>query len=330
MNNILNAYHHKKEICIAVCMFLIICTESTFSQGNHASMGYIKTNDIASVKWQAAVRNSLFKALRLEQLVQNRHSVPLNPVVLSTKNKGAYIMKKIEFNSTPERRIKVIVTIPVNKSGKLPAVVCLHGHGGTEKIVYDKSSIYKGFADVLASNGFITIAPMVSQHEVYEKDMLLMGERIFDCIRSVDFLTSLPETDTSRIGCGGLSLGGEIAMWLGAMDTRIKATVSAGFLTMMDHLEHNHCMCWKFDGLRELVDFPDIYSLVAPRALMCQNGIKEPETQFNVPLARTTFTKIQPIFSALNRPENILLDVHSGEHEVDAPALIWFFKKHLN
>jgi esterase/lipase len=135
--------------------------------------------------------------------------------------------------------------------------------------------------------------------------------------------------DASRIGCAGLSLGGEMAMWLGAMDERIAATVSAGFLTTMDHMEQNHCMCWKFDGLRELVDFADIYSLTAPRPLQCQNGLREPENQFYVPLARGAMKEIQAIYNDTGKPENITLDVHDEGHVIDLPALLSFLDKHL-
>ena len=73
----------------------------------------------------------------------------------------------------------------------------------------------------------------VGQHEVCEEGRLLMGERLWDCRRAVDWFTSHPRVDAARIGCAGLSLGGEMAMWLGAMDLRIAAEVSAGFLTTM-------------------------------------------------------------------------------------------------
>lgn len=53
-----------------------------------------------------------------------------------------------------------------------------------------------------------------------------MAERLWDLMRCVDYLQSMPQVDDSRIGCAGLSLGGEMAMWLGAMDERIAATVS--------------------------------------------------------------------------------------------------------
>ena len=149
-------------------------------------------------------------------------------------------------------------------------------------------------------------------------------------MRCVDYIESLSGVDRTRIGCAGLSLGGEMAMWLGAMDERIVATVSAGFLTTMDHMEQNHCMCWKFPGLRELVDFADIYALTAPRPLQCQNGLREPQSQFYVPLARQAMEEIRTIYRDMTRPENVTLDVHDEGHVIDLPALLYFFATHLH
>ena len=114
-------------------------------------------------------------------------------------------------------------------------------------------------------------------------------------------------------------------MWLGAMDTRITAEVSAGFLTTMDQMEQNHCMCWKFGGLRQLVDYADIYALTAPRALQCQNGEQESETQFFVPLARRAMTEIEPAYRDLRATDRLSLHVHPGAHEIDLTALLEFF-----
>ena len=118
-------------------------------------------------------------------------------------------------------------------------------------------------------------------------------------------------------------------MWLGAMDQRMTASISAGFLTVMDHMEQNHCMCWKFPGLRELVDFADIYSLTAPRALLCQNGLKEPPSQFPVSIAREALREIEPIYQDFGQPENLELVAHEGGHVFDVPSLLAFFQKHL-
>ena len=294
-----------------------------------------------AVAWQTDLRAELFRRLKMDDLIAGRDLIPLNPKELAHAVRKTYHVKEIEINSTLGRRIRIIVTVPRTKHNLVPAVVCIGGHGSNLYSPYDpqtiapdgsrakSDAIYKGFGTVLASVGYVTISTTVSQHKVYEKNRLLMGERLWDLIRCLDYLCSMPEVDHSRIGCAGLSLGGEMAMWLGAMDERIEATVSAGFLTTMDHIEQNHCMCWKFEGLRELVDFADIYSLIAPRPLQCQNGLLEPASHFYVPLARQAMEEIRIIYKDLGRPENVVLDVHKEGHVIDLPGLIYFFEKYL-
>jgi hypothetical protein len=291
--------------------------------------------------WQGQVRAKLESLLKIDDLIQARHSIPLKPKRISLVNRGPYQVEELDINSTPGRRIRIIVTTPNTQDGSCPAVLCIGGHGSSRNSPYSQDTvpkedararadrIYKGFGTALAEAGYVTISTLVSQHEIYEDGRLLMGERLWDLMCCVDYLESLSHVDKMRIGCAGLSLGGEMAMWLGAMDQRITATVSAGFLTCMDHMEQNHCMCWKFPGLRKLVDFADLYALTAPRALQCQNGIQEPQSQFYVPLARQALEEIRPIYRDMKRPENIVLDVHPGAHEIDLPALMYFCNKHL-
>jgi hypothetical protein len=129
------------------------------------------------------------------------------------------------------------------------------------------------------------------------------------------------------MGCAGLSLGGEMAMWLGALDVRMARVVSSGFLTTMDQMEVNHCMCWKFPGLRELVGYTDIYSLTAPRRLQCQNGLREGCRDFWVPLAKHAMGEIQEIYTDLGKPGHAALVVHPGGHEIALPALLETFEQ---
>ena len=119
-------------------------------------------------------------------------------------------------------------------------------------------------------------------------------------------------------------------MWLAAMDGRMAGAVSAGFLTRMDQMEQKHCLCWKFDGLRELVDFADIYSLVAPRPLLCQNGLKEPPTQFPVSVAADALREISLIYADFGRPENATLVAHPEGHVIHLASLLAFFDEHLH
>jgi hypothetical protein len=323
-----------------VIAFACLCNVA-LGAANQRSAKYTPGSAATASAWQKDVRAKLFELLKLRDLVQVERSIPLNPKVLTSADRQTYRVRETEINSTWHRRIRIVVTTPTSNNGPFPAVVCIGGHGSNLYSPYSLETIagegerakgdaiYKGFGTVLAEMGYVTISTTVSQHEVYEERRLLMGERLWDLMRCVDYLWFMPEADRSRIGCAGLSLGGEMAMWLGAMDERIAATVSAGFLTTMDHMEQNHCMCWKFEGLRELVDYADIYSLIAPRPLQCQNGILEPPRQFYVPLARQAMEDVRLAYKDLGRPENVVLDVHDEGHVIDLPGLVYFLEKHL-
>ena len=313
----------------SIAIFVCLGDVAPAQQPQLRSMQYSKGSAAAAERWQREVRSRLVELMKLDDLVNDRPQIALDPRVIGVEQFDAYRQQEVEINATSQRRIRVLATVPKNVDGPWPAVVCIHGHGGNRRIVYDKRSVYKGFAAELAARGYATASVNVGQHEVYEQGRTLMGERLWDVMRCVDYLAALPGVDAGRIGCGGLSLGGEMAMWLGGIDTRMAATVSSGFLTRMDQMEHNHCMCWKFDGLRELVDFADIYALTAPRALLCQNGVKEPASQFPPSIAREAMAEVRQAYVDTGKADNVALRVHDGGHEIDLPNLLAFFDRHL-
>jgi hypothetical protein len=55
---------------------------------------------------------------------------------------------------------------------------------------------------------------------------LIMGKLVFDTMRGVDFLESLPWVDSDRMGVAGLSLGGAKAGWMCWRWTRVKNGLS--------------------------------------------------------------------------------------------------------
>lgn len=322
----------KSVVIVLVSMALACCpftSQTVAGEGKLRRMQYTPRAEQQAVVWQKEVRSELVELLKMDDLVSAVTDIPFDAEVLSSEQREKYVFKEMEINSTPGRRIKIVLTLPTNEKGPLPAVLCVAGHGGTRHSCYEQAKAYFQVGHILAEKGYVTVSTRVSQHKVHEKGRTLMGERLWDLMRCVDFLESLDEVDRERIGCGGLSLGGEMVMWLGATDERVQATVSAGFLTKMDQMEKNHCMCWKFPGLRELVDFADVYSLTAPRALLCQNGLKEPPSQFPVSIAREALKEIELAYRDFGKPDNVALVAHEGGHVVDVPSLLAFFEKHL-
>lgn len=308
------------------CLFAM---DAMAGEENLRSMKYASGTQQDAAAWQKELRVRLIELLKMDDLVSRKKHISFDTRTDLSERRDNYTFEEMEINSTPGRRIKIVLTRPTDQEGPVPAVLFVAGHGGTRHSCYEAGRGYFQVGRLLAKKGYVTISTKVSQHEVYEEGRTLMGERLWDLMRCVDFLASLEEVDRDRIGCAGKSLGGEMVMWLAATDERLQATVSAGFLTKMDQMEQNHCMCWKFSGLRELVDFADIYSLAAPRALLCQNGLKEPASQFPVSLAREALEEIQPIYRDFGRPENVVLVAHKGGHVIDVPSLLAFFEKHL-
>jgi hypothetical protein len=269
--------------------------------------------------------------LALRHRLGPAETMPLNVKVLASQAKPSYVRRVVQIDSRPDRPIKVVLTVPKDaQQRQTPAVVCIHGHGGSREVVYDAEGIYRGFAAVLAESGYVTLSTDVGQHTVQDDDRTLMGERLWDLVRVVDLAVAQPEVDPQRIGCGGLSLGGEMAMWLGALDTRVQATVSSGFLTTMENMRHGHCMCWDFPGLQRRFEFSDIYSLIAPRPLQCQNGkLERLPGGFPIDLAKQAMSEIKQAYQALDAGDMAQLVVHEEGHVFDVPAAMSFFDQHL-
>jgi hypothetical protein len=317
-------------ICSAVlCVIAMASTADSADAVSVAPLRFSNFSSEALQQWQTQTRQKLATILKIDGA---RLSTPdLQSNVLSTTEKGTYTKREIELQAIPGKSTLVTVTIPKRTTQEpLPAVVCIPGHQGKREDVHDKTSIYKGFAQILAESGFVTASISVGQHEKQPTSGTLMGERLLELMTVVDYLTQMPEVNPERMGCAGLSLGGEMAMWLGAMDTRIHATLTSGFLTCMDQMEHNHCMCWKEEGLRDWVDFSDIYALIAPRLLLCQLGENEPPNQFPPSLGGNVFKELKKAYEVAGVPDNAKFVVHSGAHEVDLPSLITFFEKTLS
>jgi hypothetical protein len=72
---------------------------------------------------------------------------------------------------------------------------------------------------------------------------------------------------------------------------------------------HSHCGCWWYRGLEGNFKYSDIFSLIAPRMLVCENGTNDPE--FTVPLSDPEFDKIKPIYEVLGASNMVWHFKHS-------------------
>jgi len=100
------------------------------------------------------------------------------------------------------------------------------------------------------------------------------GVVYWDDSRTIDYLATRPEVDPKRIGCVGISMGGYRAIYLTALDDRVKAGCVVGFLSTVGpmvqaHLD-THSWIHFLPGLAGSLDWPDLAALAAPRSLLVQ------------------------------------------------------------
>lgn len=156
---------------------------------------------------------------------------------------------------------------------------------------------------------------MVSEHEVYEDKWNLVGQRVWDALRALDY-ACLDPLSNQGVAVVGHSLGGEISAYVGALDTRVKFVDASGALTSTDNLlDVTHCPCWKTEGLISKFSPSDIYCCIAPRHLICELGVDEAgRSSYPIESATEAFREICQAYQAFDAEENITLDVHPGGH----------------
>jgi hypothetical protein len=299
----------------------------------------------AAIEWQQALRGVLAERLGITDELEERtpEGKDIEVVQLKTEQrKGldslggsdeerfAYTIEELRLSRGSDTAINVIVTIPLEAAPPFPAVVLIAGHSGSMHTPYESATGYFQIGRELAEKGFVTISTSVSDHSEPPPTKTLIGSRLLSLLTCVDYLETIEVVDKDRIGCVGKSLGGEMAMWLAAFDQRIRATVSSGFLTTMTQLlSFDHCPCWNFPGLTDVAEFADVYSLIAPRPLQCQNGIRESVSGFPVRIAQPAFREIQLIYKDFGATENLEFVTFDGGHEIGSKSLILFLQNQL-
>ncbi len=264
-------------------------------------------------RWQTQARQKLFE---LMMGGGQPPRVPLNPHSVRRLEvpAGGYVLEELSLQTLPDRRVHAWLAVPQKVLGKVPAVLALHGHGGTGEQVVKGEGLY-WYGRVLAEMGYVVLAPDIGSHDLQHEGWSLMGERVWDCLRCIDYLVSLPQVDTQRIGVAGLSLGGETTMYVAALDERVKIACSSGWLTTVENMKNGHCPCWNFPGLEEHFDFADIFACVAPRVLLCELGEQERAPGgFPISIARQPAEEIRQAYRVFRAENNFSFDTHSGGH----------------
>lgn len=327
---------------------------------NYLKLLYDRVHPIESFRAESKEEWNEWRVRLRKRLVELLGGFPgelpsLEPLLLESEDCGSYIRQRIQIQTYPNLYMPVYVLVPKESKGLRGAVIACHGHGygsrdvvglnpdGTKKT--GNPGYQKNFAVELVNKGFITIVPELfgfgdrkltedakGPHSCNRISTFLLamgqtmaGYRVFETLRCIDYLLTREDVDAQRIGCMGISGGGLVCSFAAAIDDRISAAVVSGFAnTFQDSiLAMHHCVDNYVPGLSLVAEMPDVLSLIAPKPLLIEAGMKDPI--FPVHAARAAYEKLQGVYHLLGAADNLELDLFDGEHEISGNiAYDWF------
>lgn len=161
------------------------------------------------------------------------------------------------------------------------------------------------------------------------------GVNYGDDSRCVDYLLSRKEVDPKRIGCTGLSGGGWRTDIIAALEPRIKAAVTVGWMTTGDTQQAYNlggavgtfCL---LPGVWDRIDIPDMIAMAAPKACMVVGGTQD--MLFPPAGQKEAERQITEAYAWAGKPELFKNYAppkpHCYDAEIQEEALNWF-DKHL-
>lgn len=174
---------------------------------------------------------------------------PLDVKVEEEVDAGSYVRRLVTYTAEPGGRVPAYLLVPksaLTGATRAPGVLCLHQTHrlGPKVVVGLGQSPDDEYGVELVQRGFVCLAPAYPLLAGYQPDLKRLGYRsgtmkaIWDNLRGLDLLESLPYVNQGRFAAIGHSLGGHNAVFTAAFDERIKVVVSScGLDSFLDYMD---------------------------------------------------------------------------------------------
>ncbi|MEC9091103.1 MAG: acetylxylan esterase [Planctomycetota bacterium] len=300
----------------------------------------------------------------------------LNAVVHGKQVLGDYSVEKVVFESMPGFYVTGSLYRPTRFTGKLPGVLCPHGHWANGRF-YDAGSenaqqqIEQGAeSDVEAARNPIQarcvhLARMGCV--VFQYDMIgyadsvqvsyelahrfakqrasynqsenwglfspqaerhlqsVVGLQTWNSVRSLDFLETLAEVDSSRLAVTGASGGGTQTFLLAAIDERVKVSFPA---VMVSTAMQGGCTCENCSLLRVTTGNVELAGLFAPKPM----GVTA-ANDWTKEMRAKGFPELKQLYALYGAADQVMLvdrtEFGHNYNKVSRTAMYQWFKKHL-
>jgi len=259
---------------------------------------------------------------------------PLNTQVFDRFEGKDYSIEKAYFESYPGFYVTGNLYRPLGKKGPFPAVLMPHGHWEYGRLENSELCSIPGRGITLARQGYVAFAyDMVGYNDSRQVDHRFIGKplslwgigplglQLWNSVRSVDFLESLPDVDKTRLACTGASGGGTQTFLLTAVDDRIQV---AAPVNMVSHYMQGGDVCENISNLRLDTNNMEIGALMAPRSLLLVSAAGD----WTRDTPRIEFPAIQAVYKLFGAAEKVhtvqFLAPHNYNRDSREAVYAWF------
>ncbi len=202
---------------------------------------------------------------------------PLNTKYEDVGTFDGYTVKKIMFETRPGFWSTGNLYLPHPMKENMPAILNVIGHWEEQRLTRSDTADYPKQLANFARMGFVClVTDMIGKvdsrqitHDYGREEKELytsngLGVQLWNNIRALDLLCSLPYVDADRIGMTGASGGGSQTLFLSLLDERIRAAAPINMISL--HMQGG-CQCENAEGLRRNTDNTEMCAMIAPRPL---------------------------------------------------------------
>lgn len=258
----------------------------------------------------------------------------LNAQVFGRVDRGDHTIEKVYFESLPGFFVTGNLYRPKKAAGKLPAVLLPHGHWTYGRLENTPLNSGPARAAAFARQGFVAFAhDMVGYNDSAaighryggEREALwgisVLGLQLWNSIRAVDFLVSLPEVDAGRLGCTGESGGGTQTFLLAAIDERIKVAAPVNMISA--HMQGGD-LCENAPNLRIDTSNVEFGAMMAPRPMLMVSATGD-WTKNTLSVEYPAVRGVYRLFGAEDQVHAIQVDApHNYNQESREAVYGWF------
>ena len=271
-----------------------------------------------------------------------REKSALRPQILSSNVRKGQRIEEFQFESEPDVRIVGWFIAPRDAGSTHPCVLYI-SNGFADDVVAEPSSFdsilsagHAVCAIAVRGTGLSTPRPPKGGPVFYQQMDLserfawtnlvlgtsVMGQRVWDILRAVDYLATGPDVTPSQIRIIGQEEAGIAALMAAALDDRVCSAlltrIVVSYMSIVHSTQYSLALEWFVPGILRQFDLPDIAASISPRPVWIMNAVDASGSVLSLKDVQTTYRqRLGDTFATLKNLEVVVSSQDDRENYLD-------------